>query len=314
MLSEKLRENSEKAWTDKTQRDAFKTMLFLVLATFLILLFSSLVFAQGEPQKLQVDYYGVVSSAGDVNMLKMAQDMFYNQLKSVDNYIVNDYRESNAMVGADQNFSLTTQKGHIVFFAEINEDNSDGTKKWNCTLKAIDPATEKIFTKGDTYESYYKILVGAKPSIEELLANFKGAGDNPSFQKIEVTDSGDINVSTETLAGTWSGESDTNKIVILRGGRGFVIFKNGASMNISVRIISGTTTTVEIVQVGKSNASFYPGLQREVALQAAPTAPPIVWTMIMEDEMTLSGTKKTLVAQGNTATVGEEQVVWTKKN
>ena len=35
----------------------------------------------------------------------------------------------------------------------------------------------------------------------------------------------------ETLAGTWTGEALVDKVIILRGGNGFVIFKNGASMN-----------------------------------------------------------------------------------
>ena len=40
--------------------------------------------------------------------------------------------------------------------------------------------------------------------------------------------------STEFLSGTWGGEDTIDKIVIMRGGRGFVIFKNGSSMNITV--------------------------------------------------------------------------------
>ena len=71
-------------------------------------------------------------------------------------------------------------------------------------------------------------------------------------------------MTLDTLAGTWTGDTLIDKIVILRGGKGFVIFKNGASMNI---VISINGSSVTVIQKGRSNASFYPELSRELAPQ-----------------------------------------------
>ena len=114
------------------------------------------------------------------------------------------------------------------------------------------------------------------------------------------------------LAGTWSGEELIEKILILRGGRGFIVFKNGASMTISVSI-EGESVTVK--QYGKSNASFFPELPRQEALKIAATASPIEWKLKL-DGNTLAGTKKTLVADKKSSTGVSEGVVnvsWVKQ-
>ena len=99
------------------------------------------------------------------------------------------------------------------------------------------------------------------------------------------------------LSGIWSGEPFTDKIVILRGGRDFIIFKNGATMNISVSAEENSEhgSLIKIRQIGKPNASFYPELPREIALSVAPNASPIEWNFTMNDENALSGTKTTLL-------------------
>lgn len=124
--------------------------------------------------------------------------------------------------------------------------------------------------------------------------------------------------SLESLAGTWSGEPHTDKIVILRGGRGFIIYKNGATMNISLSIVNGKDGKKEILirQVGKSNASFYPELSRDTALSAAASAPPIEWRLNSTVDGTLTGIKKTLIKSNSTPETvesGTQKVNWIKK-
>ena len=86
-------------------------------------------------------------------------------------------------------------------------------------------------------------------------------------------------------------------------------------MNIDVEI---QENTVICTQTGKSNASFFPDLPREIALVAALDAEPIKWTLNLTDENTLNGTKKTLAmsTKENSVSATElkiSQVTWTKQ-
>ena len=101
----------------------------------------------------------------------------------------------------------------------------------------------------------------------------------------------------------------------MRGGRGFVIFNNGASMNITVEL-SGEDADkqVLITQKGNSNASFYPELQRTAALSAAVSAEPIKWTLTLVNGNTLKGIKDTLLPEGNGYKAGTINVIWTRIN
>ena len=119
--------------------------------------------------------------------------------------------------------------------------------------------------------------------------------------------------STEFLSGTWNGENGINKIVIMRGGRGFVIFDNGASMNIVIQL-EKDGTVIKISQTGKSNASFYPDIPRETALNLAVDAKPIIWELKVADNNTLSGVKTTLVKDGFSAKEGTVNVTWKRRD
>ena len=101
----------------------------------------------------------------------------------------------------------------------------------------------------------------------------------------------------------------------MRGGRGFVIFNNGASMNITVEL-SGKEggKKVVITQKGNSNASFYPDLKRTAALSAAVSARPIKWTLTLTDNNTLKGTKETLLPDGDNYKEGSISVIWNRLN
>jgi hypothetical protein len=251
-----------------------------------------------------VDFYATVSSSQDTNMISMTTDLFYTQFQSIDGYTVTDKRTTTYD-------PATAAPSTISFYAEIQE-SGDGS--WICTLNAIKSSTGKNVSETKKYASYYKILLDAKSSLENLLANLEGRTITDSSSAATSTQGGSVSGSSiESLAGTWTGEPLVDKVLILRGGKGFIIFKNGASMNITVSL-SGTSVTIR--QAGKSNASFFPELPRDVALQNAATASPIIWNLTLTSADTLVGTKKTLVADTTSdsgVTSGELSVEWKKK-
>lgn len=262
---------------------------------------------------LNVDYYGVVSQSSNTNILKMAQDIFLTQLNAIDQIRVNDKRPDAAKTLAAA--PAVSEGNHIAFYAEIAESVTESAAAaWNCTFNAV--ADGKTYGKTETYDSYYKILVGAKSAIEDVLNQIpqENAPQPAAAPSLAAA------MKPESLAGTWSGEPYTDKIVLLRGGRGFVIFKNGASMNVSVTVQEtderGNVSHVEVRQVGKPNASFYPALPRETALASAADAQPIVWRFTVTADGALSGTKTTLVPSADSATgaaEGTESIQWIKK-
>lgn len=264
-------------------------------------------------ESLQVDYYGVVSSSSDTNMLKMAQDVFYTQLKSIDSLVVVDRRPDISKT-LDSVPEINQKSSRIAFYAEIDEkkDLFENTA-WNCKFIAVNPKDKTEHSKSEIFESYYKILVNAKNSIESVLSEFNSAKKIPTdADKQNLAANSHSNIDIESLAGTWTGEPGTDKIIILRGGRGFVIYKNGATMNIKVAARNGGNE-IEISQVGKSNASFFTELQRETALAAAPNAEPIKWNFKITSKSSLKGTKTTLLQDGDNAKEGTVPATWTKK-
>ena len=260
----------------------------------------------GHAAAVDVEFYSLSSSLSDTSKTKMTEDLFFTQLLSLPEYRVVDKRpESYTGTAASQN------QDTMVFHGELQEKDS----KWICTLTLEQPHLNKKAQVTGNYDSYFKILSDAKSSISQLFANIASSDASAA----SATDSLQNTIVTPTydnLSGTWSGESSVNKIVLLRGGRGFVIFNNGASMNIKVEIQGNT---IICTQSGKSNASFFPELPREVALVAATNAQPITWTLTLASNSTLTGTKKSLQAimEAETA-VGVEtsttQVTWTRQN
>lgn len=259
-----------------------------------------------------VEFYATVSSSTDDNMIKMTTDLLYTQFQSLDGYSVSDKRT--------EVFTPPSDSPNISFYADIQEDYDGG---WICTLNAYRMGKNVSFTK--KYDSYYKILMDSKASIENLLLNLTANAELKKQEELAETGPEDEkkeeekpilrqrNPVMDSLAGTWTGEELIEKILILRGGRGFIVFKNGASMNILVSVsMDGNSVTVK--QNGKSNASFFPELPRQEALKNAATASPIEWNLVFNGN-TLEGTKRTLVADKKSSTgvsEGTINVFWTK--
>ena len=225
--------------------------------------------------------YASSSSSGDSAVIKMTEDLFFSQLASSDLFIVHDMRSTEYSAAELTRYGSADS---LFFYTQIYE--KDG--QWFLKLHLIDGATGKETVLQNNYDGYYKILTEAKNSLTSLIKQFN-AGEAQKTEK-----QGTSSVTVEKLSGTWYGEDYIDKIIILRGGRGFVIFKNGASMNVSVSV-SGNLLSA--VQQGKPNASFFPELPREVALVNAPEAKPVRWELTVESESAMKGVKISLVAE-----------------
>jgi len=264
-------------------------------------------------QNYNIDYYGVVSTEIDSNMSKMTSDLYYTQLSEINNFSVSDKRDGTLLKEIPDESTFSEDK--LSFFTEIKKDlNSD---KWIAKLYVVDRLKHEIHSKEKKYDSYYKILMESKNDLRE---NIKQLIENDTNTTKTISKANNVSfnnpsseiTSTETLAGTWSGEENIEKIVILRGGRGFVIFKNGASMNISVEL--NDENKILITQKGKGNASFYPELPRNVALTAALNSAPIQWVLSFNDNNSLSGKKNTLLPDGDSYIDGSVDIFWKRIN
>lgn len=284
-----------------------KRIKFLIL--FSVFIFSSFsIFSQNY----NIDYYGVVSSEIDANMSKMTSDLYYTQLSEINNFNVKDKRNGLLTEIPD---SSDFSDNVLSFFTEIKKDNN--SDKWIAKLYVVDKSNQEIHSKEKKYDSYYKILMESKNDLKEnirqLIENDTNATKVPQKNtNVSFESSNKEIVSTETLAGTWAGEESIEKIVILRGGRGFVIFKNGASMNITVEL--DNNNNILVTQKGRGNASFYPELPRNLALSAALTADPIQWILTFDSSNSLTGIKNTLLPNGDEYVNGSVKIKWNKIN
>lgn len=248
-------------------------------------------------------------------MSKMTSDLYYTQLSEINNFTVSDKRTSPSLT--ERPDSSEFSDGKLAFFTLITKDSK--SDKWITTYYVVDKIKNEEHSKKKTYDSFYKLLMEPKDvlkdTIKQLIENDTSATAIPT----SITETSNFKstaiASTEELSGTWGGEENINKIVIMRGGRGFVIFNNGASMNITVELSgSGSAKKVVVTQKGNSNASFYPELKRTAALSAAVSAKPIKWTLSLTDINTLKGTKDTLLPDGDDFKEGSVSVVWTRLN
>lgn len=258
-------------------------------------------------EKRDVYFFGSVSSSKDTATIKLTEDLYYSQMLLISTISLKNRRD------IIWNPSLANEyagMNAILFHAEIQEQNAG----WQCTLSALDMKNSLVASKTFFYEGYYKILMDAKNSLISLFEQLEdGSAESIALEQAELQSISEAlsNISLEQLAGNWQGDSNINKVVIQKSGRGFVIFKNGATMNITVSI---TGTNVTATQSGSSNASFFPDLPRDVALKIAKTAHPVTWSFTVTDWDTLTGTKQTL-AMNQTGTEPEEQTlptVWTR--
>ena len=292
--------------TDKM--DFLRKSIFI---SILIILLPSSLFSQSY----SIDYYGIVSTEIDSNMSKMTSDLYYTQLTEINNFSITDKRTNPSLSERPDSDTFSDQT--LSFFTHITKDIS--SDKWITTYFVVDKAHNEEHSKKKIYDSFYKILMEPKDvlreTIKQLIENDSNSSAITASVQQEMKPSSSVITSTEELSGTWGGEENINKIIIMRGGRGFVIFNNGASMNITIEL-SGTEGNKQVLikQKGNSNASFYPDLKRTAALTAAVSAAPIKWTLSLTDTNTLKGLKDTLLPDGDSYKEGSVNVTWTRIN
>lgn len=273
--------------------------------TILAVLFFSLQSAICQPYN--IDYYGIVSSEIDDNMAKMLSDLYYTQFQEISSFNVTDKRTQDCLKTIPSNDSIDSS--NFSFYSIITKENAKWISNLTIKNKNINHSVKKEF------DSFYKILMEPKDILQASLKNLVLQKTDTSTE--EESEQPTINlpqISTEFLSGTWYGENDIDKIVIMRGGRGFVIFNNGASMNISVELSNASKKAIKIKQNGRSNASFYPDLPRQVALKVAVNANPIEWNFELLDDNTLKGKKSTLISANEDAIPGIIDVTWHRRS
>jgi len=280
-----------------------KKVLLTIISTVLTAFVSVNTFAVSV-----VDFYATQSISEDLDMINMTTNLFFTQMQTLNGYTVIDKRD---IVYNEE----AANSSHISFFAEIHEDNENN---WICTLTAIKLDSNKTVSETKSYASYFKILTDAKASLENILTNISSnsiisTNNNSINQNTSVQNSLTTEQNLDSVAGTWAGEDFIEKIILMRSGRGFVIYKNGASMNVLVSI---KDKIISVTQTGKSNASFYPNLPREIAQKLAANAEPLSWVLKLSDDNTLTGTKKAFTpdSESESGVKAEiSEVTWTKR-
>lgn len=295
-----------------------------------ILLLALCVFAQAlcfsQEKKFNLCYFGVVTNVNDQNMLNITQDLFFAQLRGIgyldahdmrDDEIKDSYNQIQSDESGEAFFNLVQGQvaadNSIVFVARIYRPRSD--EKWQCAFIAKNLTNGTVASKGKEYDSYYKILTDAKVLIQSVVAQASGNidSDGGSAQKTAGALRPDAaEIGTDNIAGSWGGERDASKIILLRSGRGFIVFNNGATMNVTVSA-KEDGSSIRILQRDKFNASFYPDIDRQTILNYADSAPPIEWNLTLTKTGSLVGKKKTLVQSGAAVEPASVDVAWTRK-
>lgn len=285
--------------------------IFTKKAIFTILFFATCLCMFGQ-QNASVAFFGIYSPDADKNMLSMTEDLYFKQLSDMDLSIKDNRSDSFSENYDSKKEALFSEcEETFAFFIIIKKNTSE---KWECSINLRNIETKKTKSISKEYDSYYKILMDSKTNLKASIKSlFDETEENQTIVKKSVSTK---SVTTESIAGTWTGEDAIAKIVIMRGGRGFVVFKNGATMNISVSItaVENNTNTINVKQNGSNNASFFTDLNRKLALESAVTAKPIEWNFLLQNDGTLKGEKSTLIEKNGTAENALIPVIWTKNN
>lgn len=287
-------------------------------------------------EQWNVCFYGVIPPVSQDNQKTITEDLFCAQIRIISNVMLSDRRSS----GISGQFSGTSEdaagnfspelffdsipetelpesdENAVLLFSKIDKIDED---IWKCSFFAKNPATQKIDTLENTFESYYKLLTDAKNSIVKIIS--QSAQTPLTVMQIKKNETqktpAKATMTVEGVSGTWTGETGITKIILMRSGRGFVIFNNGASMSISISVDTTETgrDVLKITQNGNFNASFYPEIPRQQALAAARTSKPIEWTFDLSENGTLNGYKASLgIDKNGNVTETVQNVQWSKIN
>lgn len=273
----------------------------IIKKILIVLLFLNLSIDVFSQEARKIGFYKLQSSSEETSTNKMTQDLFYTKLVAINSITPVDKRE------IDFSPTLPNLEPEIIYVEIIQKE----TNQWICRVHHHNIQKNTHTSEEILVDSYYKLLLDSKKLLEEVIF---------SNEKITITEeqqvpTQNLTINIEQLAGTWKGEAEIDKIMILRGGRGFIFFKNGATMNISL-----TTENNELIikQTSNPNASFFPNLPREIALKTATSAKPLIWKFFQKGDAILEGKKFTVSASidnDNTISLNEIilPVIWTRQ-
>jgi len=207
-----------------------------------------------------------------------------------------------------------------VFFGTI-EGQPDGIRL-ELVLKGGPWAITRKISR--VYQSTNRILLESRMLVRDLFdqsvalpdpalpdeggLSSESRGTEPPQELISVA-------SLDSLAGSWHGETGVEKVLILRGGRGVVVFSSGVSISLEL-IISGEDLLVR--QKGASTPRQFADLPDAVAQQAANIAPPVEWRFrVTPDQKILSGIKKAVIFKNDGKNIltmenAETRVQWNR--
>ena len=257
---------------------------------FSLLFISQILFSQDLPI---VAVYSLNSSSPVDTMFKTVNDLVFSFIREQRTYHVLDMRSDalpdNIPDGTD-----------YMFYGYLNTV-SDGFKLELILTGGPYTITRKI---SRVYANSNRILLESRMLVRELFdqsvelpdpaidSNFTTKPESVTqLQKAEKTEF--IPVSdVNSLAGSWKEESDIEKIMILRGGRGVMVLSSGISISLEL-MISGEHLVVR--QKGDISPRQFTDLPDNVAKSAANIAPPMEWYfLISSDNNILSGKKQTV--------------------
>lgn len=288
-------------------------------------------FPQVANKKADLHFFGIIIPPTLENQKNISENLFsahlriipelnfYDNTKPGIESLSKDKTENNTIISyfdLIDTSSFSKDQISIGLFAKITKLDEENLE---CTLYTKNFSTNKTSELKENFKSYYKLLTDIKNSINTILKNTVDfeittiqSTKKHSFPKID-----EVAMTVEGVSGTWTGEKDITKIILMRSGRGFVIFSNGASMSITVNIEVNERNhkILKITQQGNFNASFYPNIPRQKALEYSQKASPIQWNFILTESGNLEGFKYSLTLDNDGNIVEQKNhVTWNKIN
>jgi hypothetical protein len=258
----------------------------------IILCLSAVLFAQGLPV---VAAYSLSSSSANDTVTRTVNDLVFSFIRELRTYRMLDMRTE--ALPAD----LGIPEGSSYIFYGTLQEQPDGLRL-ELVLKGGPYTVTRIISR--VYENSNRILLESRMLVRDLFDQSVALPDPGTEQvpQIAAINGSAVNTqnqseyipvrSVDALAGTWHGEEEIEKIMILRGGRAIVILKTGLSLTLEMTI--GADDLV-VRQKGTILPRQFADVPDPVAKQAADIAPPLEWHfLVSRDQKTLSGTKKTV--------------------
>lgn len=282
-----------------------------------VILFSgAMLFAQGLPV---VAAYSLSSTQANDTVVRTVNDLVFSFIRELRSYRILDMRSE--AIPSD----LSVPEGSSYIFYGTLQEQPDGLRL-EIVLKGGPYAVTRIISR--VYENSNRILLESRMLVRDLFDQTVALPDPGADKNLQVSaiteTSGTVANGVEyfpvrsidSLAGTWHGESDIEKSMILRGGRAIIILKTGLSITVELSIVADDLV---VRQKGPALPRQFADLPDPIAKQAADIVPPLEWRfLVSRDLKTLSGTKKTvrILHDGSNIISMEpilEDVVWTRE-